>query len=210
MPRIASLGVLLLMGMAASAQDLPLVEDVEPAPLREHGRRLLQALEALPTPLPAETIRALRALLQEREEKDLAEKVQRLLDPFCLAAVTINPESRVKAARGPAAAELRRQRATVFLIKIHNDAGVSHALAITGPQLRAGTQAEEGQWLEVVVHAQPPLGKTLSGRKLEYVVVRLTPHETGKREATLKFDVGQGTQDLGFRAELPVLFRIRE
>ena len=33
--------------------------------------------------------------------------------------------------------------------------------------------------------------------------------EAGRREATLTFDVGQGTQDLGFRAEVPVLFTVR-
>jgi hypothetical protein len=38
--------------------------------------------------------------------------------------------------------------------------------------------------------------------------LRLTARESGKREATLKFDAGQGTQDLGFRAEVPLLFRV--
>src|SRR5437764_609027 len=33
--------------------------------------------------------------------------------------------------------------------------------------------------------------------------------EAGKREATLGFDVGQGTQDLGFRGEAPVLFDVK-
>src|SRR5262249_51702278 len=32
--------------------------------------------------------------------------------------------------------------------------------------------------------------------------------EAGKREVVLGFDVGQGTQDLGFRAEVPILFTI--
>jgi hypothetical protein len=32
--------------------------------------------------------------------------------------------------------------------------------------------------------------------------------ETGKREATLSFDIGQGTQDLGFRSEVSLLFNI--
>jgi hypothetical protein len=36
--------------------------------------------------------------------------------------------------------------------------------------------------------------------------VQLYSRDAGKREATLTFDVGQGTQDLGFRSELPVLF----
>src|SRR5439155_10419838 len=33
--------------------------------------------------------------------------------------------------------------------------------------------------------------------------------DAGKREATIAFDVGGATQDLGFRAELPVLFDIQ-
>ena len=33
--------------------------------------------------------------------------------------------------------------------------------------------------------------------------------QAGKREAVISFDVGQGTQDLGFRSEVPVLFDIR-
>src|SRR5690606_37536498 len=33
--------------------------------------------------------------------------------------------------------------------------------------------------------------------------------EAGKREATVSFDIGQGTQDLGFRAEAPVLFEVK-
>jgi hypothetical protein len=40
-------------------------------------------------------------------------------------------------------------------------------------------------------------------------VLRLTAREGGKREATFRFDVGQGTQDLGFRGEVPVLFTVR-
>jgi hypothetical protein len=39
--------------------------------------------------------------------------------------------------------------------------------------------------------------------------MKLTPAQSGKREATLAFDAGQGTQDLGFRAEVPVLFTVR-
>ena len=53
------------------------------------------------------------------------------------------------------------------------------------------------------------LGKTLSGQPVEYVLLRLTARQAGKREATLMFDVGQGTQDLGFRNEVPILFTVR-
>ena len=49
----------------------------------------------------------------------------------------------------------------------------------------------------------------LSGLKVEYAIALIYSSEAGKREATLAFDVGQGTQDLGFRGEVPVLFDIK-
>ena len=51
-----------------------------------------------------------------------------------------------------------------------------------------------------------PLNETLSGLALEYRIVELYSRDAGKREAKLAFDVGQGTQDLGFRNEVNVLF----
>src|SRR5262249_47777127 len=122
--------------------------------------------------------------------------------------VTINPESRVKVARGPAAAELPFNRAAVVLIKVHNEAGVTQALKVAGPQLRSRDQTGKGRWLEAAVVTTKPFARTLSGQAVEYVAVRRAAHEAGRREATLKCDVGQGTQDLGFRAEVPILFKI--
>jgi len=49
----------------------------------------------------------------------------------------------------------------------------------------------------------------LSGLGIEYALALIYSGESGKREATIGFDVGQGTQDLGFRGELPILFDIR-
>jgi hypothetical protein len=49
----------------------------------------------------------------------------------------------------------------------------------------------------------------LSGLKVEYALALIHSSESGKREATLSFDVGQGTQDLGFRGEVPILFTVR-
>src|SRR5262249_55607470 len=53
------------------------------------------------------------------------------------------------------------------------------------------------------------LAANLSGLKAEYAILLIYSAEAGKREATLAFDVGTGTQDLGFRAEVPVLFDVR-
>ena len=42
--------------------------------------------------------------------------------------------------------------------------------------------------------------------ELEYRVLQLYSKDAGKREAKLIFDVGQGSQDLGFRNEVDILF----
>ena len=186
---------------------LPLVEDVRWASTYQEGLRLLKGLEAVKAPLPAETVRALRALLVEKPDdpEAAALAVQKLLDAHCLVGVSINPESRVKAARGPARIDLGKDRVTFVLVKVHNEAGVREPLAVRGPGLIEKGQATAGRWLDGAVVE----GK-LTGQRLQYVVLRLTPREAGKREATLQFDVGQGTQDLGFRAEIPILFTVRE
>ncbi len=186
---------------------LPVIEQADAAALRASCDRLVAALEALDASLPAETEKGLRDALANRtlEPSVLIEKVQALLDPHCLVMVTINPESRVKVARGPAKAELLQGEWAVRLIKIHNEAGVTQALGLTSPQLRP---AAEG-WLDALIYHRPLVPEKLSGHELEYLIVRLRSAETGKREARLTFDVGQGTQDLGFRAEVPVLFTIK-
>jgi hypothetical protein len=208
---LALLGLLWLAGSTRAQATLPAVDEANRERLQRQGQQLLEVLEKLKAPLPSETERSLRGLLADRDAGDakFTAELQKVLDPQCLVAVSINPESRVKAARGPASAELRRGRERVVLVKVVNEAGSTPALKVTGPQLRSGGDAGLGQWLEARVLTDPPLGKTLTGGRLEYLPLVLVAHEAGKREATLKFDVGQGTQDLGFRAEVPVLFTVR-
>ena len=62
------------------------------------------------------------------------------------------------------------------------------------------------RWLDVGMYDSPPMNERLSGLGLEYRVVELFSRDSGKREAKLAFDVGQGTQDLGFRNEVNLLF----
>jgi hypothetical protein len=205
--------LILLAGLPVEADPpLPVVEEVEWAPLRDHCRQLLRALDKRGAPLPAKTVAELTALLR-RPPDDLAAAcaaVQNRLDAHCLIAVTINAESRVKAARGPAAARLRQNQTALVLIKIYNEAGVTQGLRLHGPELIRSGERGPGRWLEAVLDNETPFVSQLSGRRLEYRLLRLTPRQSGKREATLQFDVGQGTQDLGFRAETPILFSIRE
>jgi hypothetical protein len=191
--------------------NLPVVEDVQWSPFRAHCRQLLRVLDKSSAPLPAESVRSVRALLDSEPDdpREAVRGVQKLLDAHCLLAVSINPESRVKAARGPAAIELRQNQEAMGLLKIHNDGGVTHTLRLYGPEILREGERNEGRWLEAKLIADAPFSPKLTGQKLEYRLLRLTPRQSGKREATLQFDVGQGTQDLGFRAEVPILFTIR-
>jgi hypothetical protein len=191
---------------------LPLVDKVDLQPLQANCERLLQALEFLGAPLPAETAKPLKDLLASKDAKAV-EPIQQLLDPHCLIGVTINPESRVKAARGMAAAELVQGGWTVRLIKVQNDGGVTAGLRVGGPHIGSVVNVPpavgEKRWLDAQVYTNRPMTDHLSGAALEYLILVLSSRDAGRREATLQFDVGQGTQDLGFRAEVPILFDVK-
>lgn len=205
--------LILLAVLSADAQTaLPLVEEVEWRPFHEHCRQLLQTLEKHGSALPAKTVRQLKRILEGDPDDPAAASaaVQKLLDAHCLIAVNINAESRVKAARGPAEIQLRQNRPALVLLKVHNEGGVTHALRLHGPELVRDGEEDAGRWLEAVLVTKAPFRPELTGRRLEYRLLRLTPRQSGKREATFQFDVGQGTQDLGFRAEVPILFSVRK
>jgi hypothetical protein len=200
---------LLTVTSALPAQTLPPVDDADFAALQRQCANLAAVAEQAKGLFDEKSLEALGRLAKEDvKAKEGAERVQKRLDPLCLVGVSINPESRVKAARGPGSAELRKGDDTFVLVRVHNEAGVTNRLTLTGPQLR--DEKNRAGWLEASVFTAAPLAKALDGGKVQYFVLRLKAHEAGKREATLKFDVGQGTQDLGFRAEVPILFAVRE
>jgi hypothetical protein len=195
----------------ALAQKLTTVE-VEGQPLGANVSRLLQALQFLGSPLPAATVDGLNEAIKNRDAK----AIQKLLDPHVLIQVTLNPESRVKVARGPANAILQQGGFTPFIIKVVNDSTVKKALEIISPQsgtffAGGGARAKEAsrdRFLQVEMFSSPPMTANLSGLGLEYAIALVYSHEAGHREATIGFDVGQGTQDLGFRGEVPILFEV--
>ncbi len=176
--------------------------------LQSNVLNLIEHMHRLGCALPEQVVRELSASLpDEAARQEFGRKVERLLDPLCLVEISINPESRVKAARGRAEAHLAQGRPSCFVVKVHNEAGVTQALTVTGPQLRLPAEHAENRWLEAEI--RHVVLDRLTGRDVEYVVLRVRTEQSGKREATLTFDVGQGTQDLGFRAEVPILFTIR-
>ena len=110
------------VALAGPAQEWPpewpQVQTVEIQPLAGQVRRLLRALDEIGQPLSSAAERAeLEALLRGGEETQAVAAIQRCLDRCCLLGVTINPESRVKVVRGPAAPKLLEQGWRAFLVK---------------------------------------------------------------------------------------------
>ena len=226
MKRVALLAVLLGFVFSVKAQvELP-VGVVDGQPLGANASRLIQAMEFLGAPLSPPTVKRLNSAISERDE----EAIQKILDPQVLVAVTLNPEVRVKVARGPAKAVLRQAGYTPYIVKVFNDSTVARPLRVASPQsgpvysgaslgiLKRQAQTElndnenlkgkKDRFLSIEIFNSPPMTRSLSGLEVEYAIVLINSQEAGKREATLQFDVGQGTQDLGFRAEVPVLFEV--
>src|SRR5262245_16357377 len=103
---------------------------VEGQPLGANVSRLLKALDYLGAPLPADVSKGLQKAAEDRD----ARKLQQLLDQHVLFVVSINPEERVKVARGPAKATLQQGGFTLALVKVLNDSTVTKQLRIGSPQ----------------------------------------------------------------------------
>jgi hypothetical protein len=195
--------------------------DVDRQPLAAQAARLSEALTSLGQPLPAETADALQAALSLDDDAEAVAAIQTVLDPLCLVTVEINPESRVKATAGPAPKKLVQQGWTVLLVKVLNEAGITAALEATSPNAAKIVGPSSGspdpppglsdaevanRWADIRMFNERPMTPTLSGLAVEYRLIQIFSRDAGKREARIGFDAGQGTQDLGFRSDVDILF----
>jgi hypothetical protein len=60
--------------------------------------------------------------------------------------------------------------------------------------------------MSVDLYDKDPMSERLSGLLLEYRILEIYSRNRGQLSAAMSFDVGQGTQDIGFRNQLTVLF----
>ncbi|MCE9608303.1 MAG: CehA/McbA family metallohydrolase [Planctomycetia bacterium] len=207
--------------LAAAKDVLPTASNIDPQPMKAQATRIVQALELLGAPLTPSQKKAFDAALAEANPQSAVAGVQAVLDPLCLCGVEVNAESRVKVVVGSAPKQLLQHGWSVFLVKVNNEAGVTAPLAVSSPNAmplhKRSTSAKrpeqtitsqdvENRWLDVSLNTQQPLLAPLSGLKVEYRIVELYSRDSGQREAKLAFDVGQGSQDLGFRSEANILF----
>jgi len=220
-PRLTSVLVSSLALCVTLKAQFPQVTEVESQPFIAATERLLEALVFVGAPLSNPDQETVQAAMRSDDQDEAVAQIQGVLDRYTVAGVHINPESRVKVAEGPTRKNLVQQGWRTFLVKVHNEAGITPQLVAespnAGPQYKRSTgspdpkseisQSDVAQrFLDLEMYNNPPLKPNLSGLELEYRIIQLYSRDIGKREAKLAFNVGQGTQDLGFRNAVPILF----
>lgn len=221
--------IILSLAVVASGQTR-LADAIEPVvieaqPLAANVARLFDALDYLGAPPAAETATKVR----EAGANGDSAGIQAAIDGAAAFVVSINPESRVQVARGPADVRLQQAGFVPVIVKVVNQGAVTRPLTIHSPaagavyggeysgslqrqqqlNLRSGrTEADPNRFLQLEMFTAPPMTARLSGLEVEYCLALIFSSQAGRREATINFDVDQGTQDLGFRGETPVLFQI--
>jgi hypothetical protein len=218
--------VLLLVAVVSSLSTTaaPRDEQIDLQPLGAQVRRLVEAMDYLGEPFSAAEKEALERAANEQDATRALTEMQAVLDRRSLIYIDISPESRVSVTRGPAEATLVEKGWRSFLVRVKNGAGVTAQLKAASPNgLAVYARAKEfigpsypsqtlkpsdvaNRWLDIAMFDKQPLEPRLSGLPLEYRIIQLYSRDRGRREAQISFNVGQGTQDIGFRNEVPILF----
>jgi hypothetical protein len=199
-------------------------EPVPIQPLAQQARRLETALRYLGEPLRPADLQAIDEAVAMTDDAAAVARLQQALDRYVLAVVHISPESRVKVSEGAAPPELVQGGTRLFLVKVLNDAGVTAPLTVESPNIgrvyipsRDGVGVPEPRhvltdvqvrerWADMALYTQPPMRQRLSGLGVEYAILQVYSRDAGKRSAIISFNVGQGSQDVGFRNDIEVLF----
>ncbi len=190
-------------------------------PLAQQVRQVETTLAYLGQPLSAAEHRALNDAIADTDEAAAVSKIESVLDKHVLLIVGINPESRVKVEQGAAKPELVEAGARLFLVKVNNAGGVTAQVNVESPNsgdvyirstgnpkpaIELTPSAAAERWADISLYQLQPMRKRLSGLPLEYQVLVAGSRDAGQRSAKIAFNVGQGSQDIGFRNEVNVVF----
>ena len=130
------------------------------------------------------------------------------LSPLTLLSASVNPESRVKISARSDRIELLQGRPQRFLIQLENSAGTTAPLGLTAVDITSDPP-QAAEWCDVRVIDSPFSSVHCTGAENEFKVIEILARVSGLREVRLVADVGQGTQDLGFRATADLLIDTR-
>jgi hypothetical protein len=218
---VAPLVVVLTLTLAAQERPPVAAPSVPLQPLAQQARRLETALQYLGEPLGAAEHQAINEAVALQDDRSAVTRLQAILDPHVLATVHISPESRVKVEHGAAKPELVQGGTRLFLVKVVNEAAVTAPMTVQSPNIgrvyipsrnspepRKELTAEHvrQRWAEIAIYDKAPMRPRLSGLGIEYLILQVFSRDAGQRSAILSFNVGQGSQDIGFRNDIEVVF----
>ena len=196
-----------------------------------HAARVDSALTLLGSGLRPADRERLAGLRSRAPSLDAASEVRRILAPYVLASVEIDPAAGLSVTRGAAEPELAQHGWTSFLVEVRNRSAVRGGLRVSSPNSaplvhprRIGkdfpndpfapedsiTAAELARrFLETALYELPPMRPGLSGQPLEYVILQVYSKDAGRRDVRLDFHVGDGDRELAMEEALAVPFQIR-
>ena len=194
--RILSLLLLIASSTVTRADESwPMAARVERQPLLAQLQRLRDTLNHIGMPLPKETETQLMQLVDNADEDSLTARVQELLDPHCLAAVSLRKDAAPVVVRREAKAELIEQGWQRFLIKVLNDPEVRVRLRIDSPNAKPLPHSPEedvaSRWLSLSMFDGQPMTPTLTGLPLEYRIVEVYSRDAGEQTARIEFAAPQ-------------------
>lgn len=215
-----------ILCVAAAGQETPHQHTTAPAPvplqpLAQQVRQLEEAMTYLGQPFGPADLRRIHEAIANPDEAAAVSALQSVLDPHVLLTVDINAESRVKVEEGDAAPELVEAGTRLFLVKVINHAQVRAALKVQSPNsgdvfirsngnpapaIQLSPQESKERWASISLYQRPPMHARLSGLALEYAILEVYSRDAGPRSAKISFNVGQGSQDIGFRNDVTILF----
>ena len=168
--------------------------------LDETRDHLLLAVDQL---LPRPDARALESQLIAA---DSSAGLAAVVEPFVVLRVDVSPESRVKLAAVSPLPELVVDRTYRCLLEVQNAARIRAPLRVMATD-RSTTPPRSARFCAVGLVDGIASSSFLSGAEREWKIVEIRLLEEGRREVHLEADVGQGTQDLGFRAAADLLLK---
>src|SRR5215471_10177400 len=190
-------------------------------PLAQQVRQLEEALTYLGQPFGDADLRRIHEAIANPDEAAAVHALETILDAHVLLTVDINPESRVKVEEGTAKPELVEAGTRLFLVKIINNGHVRAPLVVQSPNsgdvyvrsngnpappIQLSSQEAKERWANISLYQRAPMRARLSGLALEYAILEIYSRDAGQRSAKISFNVGQGSQDIGFRNDVTVLF----
>lgn len=172
---------------------MPHVDRVDAQPLLLITNRLAEAMQSIGAPFTMEQIETLKLLKNEPSDSQITDRIQRILDPMCVAGIEIRTDGETTITPG-AAAELAENGWRAMLVKVINRAGVQSKLRVDSPNARPiphGPKEDiDNRWMALSMYDGRPLNANLSGLELEYRIVQLSSTTVGNRKARLEFNAG--------------------